>query len=403
MQIKVKNLPEEIILKIFSEFDNVELRKLLGLSLEWRNLLIRNVEVMRKLPVILNKESWREKLEFLRKNGNFVRKIRFDETVMDNFEELIEIFSMTPNLESAEFKNVRVKDEQMENPENPLKMIYMEKLRHLTIIDDSETFSTLKFLSNHFQTNLRSLMFELSDQSQSSYLISILQSNKNLKSLEISSRLDEIFNPSDDVAIDNLEMRLSSIKVTSNLIKHNYQLVKFLELQNELKEVEFQSRHIDFRYYELLLEKHQNLQSLHINIDILASDDCLRRIRELNPNKSVRNLHITGENRHLNVFESLIYKFPRLNRLVIDDLTQFYTDKLCRLLSLTYLLIGDFSANFMRLVTDGVTSKTTVHLKHIQQSHREFYEQNIHNFGNLRIIDPVNDEKTRNCEILSCN
>lgn len=398
MQIKVKNLPEEIILKIFSEFDSVELRKLLMLSSEWRNLLIRNVEVMRKLPVILKNESWREKLKFLKENRIYVRKIRFDETIIEKWEEIIEILSMTPNLEMLEFNNLHVREEETENP---FMIIFMEKLQHLTITDDNENF-TMKFVSKHLQMNLRSITCSLNDHSQSSHLISILQSNINLKSFEVSSRLDEIFNPSDD-AIDNMKMRLSCLKVASNLIKYNDQFVKFLEAQNEIEEIDFQSHHIDLRYYELVLQKHQNLKSLHINIDILASDHCLERIIKLSPNKTVNKLHITGKNRHLNVFESLINKFPRLRRLVIDDLTQFYTDKLGRLLSLTYLIIGELSTNYLNLVTDGVTSKTQVHLKNIVQSHREFYEQNIHNFCNLRMINPNTEGKSKNSEIISFN
>lgn len=398
MHIKTK-LPEEIVLKIFSEFDSSELRKLLTLSQEWRELLIKNVEVMRKLPVILKSDSWREKLEFLKSNGHFVRKIRFDETIIENYDDIIEILSITPNVESIEFRNLQVREVETENP---LKIICMSRLRHLTISDDSDSISVWKFVSMHLQTNLRSVTCFLNDHPQSSHLISILRSNPHLKSLDVSTRLDEILSLSDD-AIDNMEMRLSSLKVTANLIKFNGPFLKFIECQTELKHVDFQSRHIDFRYYELLLEKHQNLHSLCIDIDILATDDCLRRIKTIKPNQSVQCLHITGKNRHLNVFEALLTKFPRLDRLIIYDLTQFYTDKLCRLLSLTYLLIGNFSANHMKLVTDGLTSKTVMHVENFVEGHREFYEKNIHNFSNLRLIVPKVDENVMDQEMLICN
>lgn len=399
MQIKeAADLPEEIVLKIFSEFDSVQLRKLLGLSYEWRELLIKNVEVMRKLPVILNNDSWREKLEFLKKNGSFVRKIQFDSTVLENYDEILEILTLTPSVESIEFKNLQVKENEMENP---MKMICMAKLRHLTIVDDSESVNLWNFISKHFETNLRSLTCQLNDHPQSAHLISILRSNRQLKSLEVSSRLDEILSLTDD-AIDSMELRLQSLKVTANLIKYNEQFVKFLGRQSELRHVDFQSRHIDFRYYELLLEKHQCLRSLHIDIDILATDDCLRRIKEITPNKTVQMLHITGSNRHLNVFEALLTKFPRLERLIIDDLTHFYTDKLCRLLSLTYLLIGNFSAANMSLISDGLTAKTVVHLRNIVEGQRELYERNIHNFCNLRLIETTEKIKDQQ-DVLLCN
>lgn len=385
MQIKNTSiLPEEIILRIFSEFDSVELRKLLELNSEWREMLIKSVEVMRKLPVILMKENWREKLKFLEDYGNFVREIRFEETKMENFEEIVEILSHTPNIEIVNFNNIQVNQTQLENP---LMRFFIGKLKKI-VINDVENIGILQFIAEHFETNLHSFsMSEIISNSHLSAVIAILQSNNELKHFEITSDLNEIFNPTDE-EISKMKLKLSSFKVKSTIIKHSEQFIKFLESQNQLKTVNFESDHIDWRYYELFSSgKFQKLQTLYINADLLASTDCLRKIREMTPNKFVKNLVITGKNRHLNVFENLLKLFPRIKTLTVENLTQFYSDKI-RFLPLTHLIISSATCDYLELKTNQLKMK--VQLENVVEHSREFYERNIQDFCNFR----VNRDKT---------
>lgn len=380
MQIKNTSiLPEEIILRIFSEFDSVELRKLLELNSEWREMLIKSVEVMRKLPVILMKDDWREKLKFLEDYGNFVREIRFEETKMENFEEIVEILSHTPNIEIVNFNNIQVNQTQLENP---LMRFFIGKLKKI-VINDVENIGILQFIAEHFETNLQSFsMSEIISNSHLSAVIAILQSNNELKHFEITSDLNEIFNPTDE-EISKMKLKLSSFKVKSTIIKHSEQFIKFLESQNQLRSVNFESDHIDWRYYELFSSgKFQKLQTLYINADPLASTDCLRKIREMTPNKFVKNLVITGKNRHLNVFENLLKLFPRIRTLTVENLTQFYSDKI-RFLPLTHLIISSATCDYLELKTNQLKMK--VQLENVVEHSREFYERNIQDFCNFRV------------------
>lgn len=379
MQIK-SFLPEEIILRIFSEFESSELKKLLELNSEWREMLIKNIKVMRKLPVILMKESWYEKVEFLENYGKFVREIRFEETILENFEEIVKILSLTPNVETVRFNNIKVKKT---NLENLFLRFFIRKLKKI-VINDSENIGILQFIAEYFETNLKSFSYNnLIANSHLTSIISILQSNHELKHLEINTELDEIFNPTDE-AINKMKLKLTSIKVKSTMIKLSEQFTKFLESQNELKSINFESDHIDWRYYESLNSgKFQQLHTLHINVDPLASTECLRKIREMTPNKFVRNLIVTGKNRHLNVFENLFKLFPKIKMLTVENLTQFYSDKI-RLLPLTHLIIYSANCDYLELKTNE-DLKMKVHIENVVENSREFYEKNIQDFYNFKL------------------
>ena len=105
-------LPSELLIKILCDLNNNELKGFLVICQEWREMIIKNPGTMRKLPLILKKDTWRDKIGFLEKYGEYVKDIKFDECSFQSMKEVHQILSMTPSVEKLKFLNCYLKDEE---------------------------------------------------------------------------------------------------------------------------------------------------------------------------------------------------------------------------------------------------------------------------------------------------
>src|SRR5690349_955055 len=103
-------LPEEILLQIFSEIDKNNLTKFLEINSEWQSLLIKNIKVMRKLPLIMMNDTWADKIQFVEKYGKYIREVNFISTEVDSFEDIVKVLRLTPNVEKLSLIDLKIKE-----------------------------------------------------------------------------------------------------------------------------------------------------------------------------------------------------------------------------------------------------------------------------------------------------
>lgn len=126
-------LPHELIIKILGDLNNNELKGFLVICQEWREMIIKNPSTMRKLPLVLKKDTWREKMGFLEKYGEYVKDIKFDECAFQSMHDIHRILSLTPAVEKLKFLNCYLKDEEhtdepmvlQVSPPNPADLMVM--------------------------------------------------------------------------------------------------------------------------------------------------------------------------------------------------------------------------------------------------------------------------------------
>lgn len=394
-KMHLKNiLPEEILLQIFSEVDRSDLQKFFEISHEWRNLLIRNVKVMRKLPLLLMNDTWTDKLDFVQNYGKYIRQVDFIGTNIDSYEDVLKVLRLTPNVEKLSLVNLKLA--QIENEENleenveenfdgnaeqtTPERVELKKLRELNVVDEENTGS-LKFIELHCEMKLMSLKCDLIDETQLPIIEQLLTLNNQLKCLEISSELYAVFNPSDEV-IERFNLCLEKLVVKGSVMKYNEQFMKFLTSQTHLQEVGLIASHVDFRYHQMMFTTFPCVKKVHLNIDAVGTTDCLLKLNKIPPNKSLRVLTLLGRNLHLNVFEAVLKLCPKINELNITNLTHFYSDKI-KTLPLTHLRVDRANSEFLR--PESMTQFTTkVKFTDNAKSQRKgVYERNLQSFCDL--------------------
>lgn len=394
-------LPEEVLLRIFSEADSKELRKLLGINNYFRFLLIKNPVIMRKLPLILQGNNWKNKLEFVEFYGKYIREIIFTNTQMDSVEEICEILKQTPKLETLTFENIQLpkveaeivnvneirmdyyqhpRDNEVERIEvNPvvIEKIHLPTLKNLSIKDDNGTSILSEFNSN-FIIHLNSFSFELKSEDQLNDFEEFLVEQHSLKSLEIISGTEMIFTSSDEL-LEKIKFKLTKLEITAGLMRHNPNFIKFLISQKDkLRSFLLNIEHIDFRYHNFIFTHLNSLEVLLFDIDTLATTDSLRNLKNFKPNKNLKTLRLAGKNHHLNIFDAVINIFPRLQQLHIDNLKAFYGDQIKSLCYLEDLKIGELNRKCLEF--NKIPRLKKLELNRVTESfYHEMYEKNLMN------------------------
>lgn len=391
--MQLKNvLPEEILLEIFSEIDKSELRKLFEISSEWRNLLIRNVKVMRKLPLILMDETWSEKMKFVEKYGKYIRQVEFVGTILESFEDVLKVLRLTPNIEKLSLINVKLTQKEIdENSENedrngeniPSEKLLLHRLVEF-VVEDDENVGSVKFIASHCDLKLKSLKLSLKHEAQVPAIEQFLIESSHLKTLEIFTTLDEVFNPSDE-CIERMKLQLNKLEVKASVMKYNEQFIKFLKSQSHLRAIALIAQHVDFRYHRMMFTTFPSMKAVHLNIDALGTTDCLKKLLEIPPNKSLQSLKLSGKNLHLNIFDTILKLCPRINQLNVRSLAHFYSDKI-KALPLTHFFADCAHREYLN--PENMTYLNKLQFTDISKiKQNEIYERNLQNFGDLNGFD----------------
>lgn len=392
-------LPEEVLLRIFSEADSKELRKLLGINNHWRLLLIQNPVIMRKLPLILQGNDWKNKLEFVELYGKYIREIIFTNSEIDSIDEIREILNLTPKLEKLSFENIKLKkiepeignvvrmDYYQHPRDNEVEIIEMipviiEKinlslLKHLTIKVQNETTILSDFRKN-FNVHLNSFSFELKSEDQLNDFEEFLVEQHTLKSLEIISGTELIFTSSDEL-LEKIKFKLTKLIITAGLLRHDTNFMNFLISQKDkLTDFLMNIEHVDFRYHNFIFTHLNSLEVLLFDIDTLATTESLKNLKKFKQNKSLKMLRLAGKNHHLNIFDAVINIFPNLQQLHIDNLKAFYGDQIKTLCYLEYLKIDQLNRKCLEF--NKIPRLKKLELNRVTESFfHEMYEMNLMN------------------------
>lgn len=384
-------LPEEVILEIFSETENSDLRNFLSISDEWRNLLIKNAKVMRKLPLILMHDTWKEKLEFVKNYGKFIRDVQFIGTCIKSFDEILNILETIPNVEKLSFIDLKFSDEivneenlEGENveEEKPCRKLSLRYLTELSI-SDNNSIGMINFVKTQIISKLTSFKCEINHFDHLKDIEIFLKENAQLQSLELSSQSDLIIYPSDEV-LDEFMFRLKKLTIDMPILRFNDQLLKFIKSQQNLKELNLMGIYADFRYHHLMFTEMPSIRKISLNVEALATTESLRALKITQPNKNLVEVSLLGGNLHLNIFDAILKKIPLIRELYIENLTSFYlSDKIHSTLNhCEVLTIDRVNCEFLRFIDMKQLCK--VHLNEIIENHSGAnYEMNLQNFSKL--------------------
>ena len=392
-------LPEEVLLRIFSEADSKELRKLLGINNHWRLLLIQNPVIMRKLPLILQGNDWKNKLEFVELYGKYIREIIFTNSEIDSIDEIREILNLTPKLEKLSFENIKLKKIEpeignvvrMDYYQHPrdneveiiemipviIEKIHLSVLKHLSIKVQNETTILSDFRKN-FNVHLNSFSFELKSEDQLNDFEEFLVEQHTLKSLEIISGTELIFTSSDEL-LEKIKFKLTKLIITAGLLRHDTNFMNFLISQKDkLTDFLMNIEHVDFRYHNFIFTHLNSLEVLLFDIDTLATTESLKNLKKFKQNKSLKMLRLAGKNHHLNIFDAVINIFPNLQQLHIDNLKAFYGDQIKTLCYLEYLKIDQLNRKCLEF--NKIPRLKKLELNRVTESFfHEMYEMNLMN------------------------
>lgn len=331
-------LPEEMLLEIFSESDNSDLKTLLKLSVEWRNLLIKNAKIMRKLPLILLNETWKEKMKFVQNYGKYIRDVIFCKTSINSLEDVIEVLKLTPNIERLSLIDLKIPEMSQDDNDDEKCVMDILNLQHLIEVEvkGDTNFGAFDFLETRLKMKLKILKCELNCDSQLDRFEKFLISVQNLRSLEISSQSDVNLCSSEDT-LKKFQFNLDKLTIRMPIIRFSDQFANFLSSQGKLNEINFDGNHVDFRYYQMMLdpESSSSVKKIVFNIDAIACSDSLTALHKIKPNTNIEILSLTGKNIHLNIFDAILRLCPKIKQLQIESMTQFHSDKI--MMTLTQL------------------------------------------------------------------
>lgn len=90
---------------IFNQLNFETLKNCLLLSDDLRELIIHTPRLMKKVKVILWRETWREKIPFLQKYGACIRSLQFAHCNVRHHRPVTNTLKLTPNIEELVCSN----------------------------------------------------------------------------------------------------------------------------------------------------------------------------------------------------------------------------------------------------------------------------------------------------------
>lgn len=108
--------PNEIWRQILINLDTEQLKQCLLVSRDFREMIIKTPQLMKKLQLIFFNENWQSKLPFIEKYGYYVRSIKFDDCGFRAMQDLKKILTLTPNVETLIFYNCFILEPHVDYP-----------------------------------------------------------------------------------------------------------------------------------------------------------------------------------------------------------------------------------------------------------------------------------------------
>lgn len=376
-------LPNEILLKIFEFADSLSLKILLDVSYKFRELIITNSNLMRKLPLSLSK-SWLSKVEFANDCGEFVKILNMDYTSFDSFDEFKTVMTLFPNIEKLKINYIYIKQPAMELTRNSesdsesVEEVTFGNLKSVEILSKFWGYITqldMKIMDLLNTSQLEELIIKLPMQKFSQNFIDFLCKQSKLKVLQI---YDEFI---DSFLFDDFTESLTYNQFVSSLFEidlstcatfqlkklsinfrgdHHENFVKFLETQSDLEELVIKKYEDDFVRFKITFDLLRNfrVRKLTIPLELIQSNSLLDY--EFFINKNVTDLSLEGYNNDVALFNLMLKIFPNIKRLRLEYMLDFLCEDLASLAHLEILEVDHFKIDSLRNIKINKLKKLTI-------------------------------------------
>ena len=356
--------PIEIWKNILCHLDKDHLKQCLMISNEFREVIIKTPELMRKLQLIFFNENWQAKLPFIEEYGFYVRSIKFDDCGFRSMRDLRKILMLTPNVETLVFYNCFVleapeehldhdENNEVENEEhlvpheaeaNPVQAENVEQNQSEAVLepidpeeDDPIDLKKLTYLhldscniaeklvhSLRNCTTLQKLKITFYYQAPVNFFTEFICQQNDLQELFCVGWSDMVFKSlfKDDISKDKINFKLKKFTLECELGYH-LNFSKFLRSQaSHLKELELTCYNINFHYYRLLFNHFRSLKKLTLPTDWFLTDSRANDIKNCRI-PSLKELDLVGSNDDIATFKTVIDIFPNIEVLKAENIMYF--------------------------------------------------------------------------------
>lgn len=362
----MEHFPNEIILNVFDFLDRAALKEALNVCKRFRELIIGNRRLMRRLPMNLAK-NWLNKIEFAGDFGDYVKVLTMDYCTFESLDEFKSIINLFPCIEKLKINYIYIKQPPIE---------LSSQLRRLQpAIEPDVTFSSLKSVElsskfwgyitqldskilNHLNTDsLEELLIKLPMQKFSPDFIDFLCKQRKLKTLQVFDEFIDSFlfdDFTESLTYNNFISSLFEIdlseRVTFQLKKfaihyrgdHSENFTKFLNTQSELEELEIRKYEDDFVRFKITfsLMKDFRVRKLCIPLDLVPANTLNDVERHVNPH--VQDLRLMGYNNDPVLFNLMLKLFPNLKTLRLEYMLEFPCENLATMPHLENIHVEHF-------------------------------------------------------------
>lgn len=356
--------PLEIWKHILCHLDRDHLKQCLMISKEFRELIIKTPELMRKLQVIFFNENWQAKMPFIEEYGFYVRSIKFDDCGFRSMRDLRKILMLTPNVETLVFYNcfilemtdIEHPDHHLQNVENHVEIeneddaglqheeevvqhneseVVLEPidpeendpidLKNLTYLHlDSCNIAEKLVHSLRNCTTLKRLKITFYYQAPVSFFTEFVCQQNNLQDLYCVGWSDMVFKSlfKDDISKERIKFKLKKFTLECELGYH-LNFSSFLHSQaSHLQELELTCYNINFHYYRLLFNHFRNLKKLTLPTDWVLTDSRANEIKNCRI-LSLQELNLVGSNDDITTFKTVVEIFPNIEVLKSENIMCF--------------------------------------------------------------------------------
>ena len=352
--------PIEIWKQILCHLEKDHLKQCLMISNDFREMIIKTPQLMRKLQVIFLNDNWKSKVRFVEEYGYFVKSIKFDDCGFRTIQDVKKILLMTPNVESLRFYNCYYFDpheRQHRDEDNEVHVEEWEELRAPPApppevieeisseaqtepeTEDDEPLNLPKLTVLHLDScniaeklvrslrtckSLKSTKVTFYYQTPVNFFTDFICQQDNLEELYCSGWSDMVFKSlfKDDISEDKINFKLKKFTLECELGYHE-NFSKFLRSQaKNLAELELTCYNINFHYYRLLFNSFQHLRKLTLPTDWFLTDERAEEIKNCRI-PSLRELEIVGSNDDVTIFDVVMNIFPNIEVLRAENFIHF--------------------------------------------------------------------------------
>lgn len=353
------DFPIEIWRHILIHLDKEHLKQCLLISNEFRDMIIKTPELMRKLQVIFFNDNWQSKLSFVEEFGFFVRSMKFDDCGFRAMKDVRKILNLTPNVETLVFYNCYIlesPDDHHDHHEDDNEAVIIEALEEEVeepprnniseaVVepeapdDDDESIDLKKLTFLHLDscniaeklvhnlrncTTLKSLKLTFYYQAPVGFFTDFLCQQNNLEELFCVGWSDMVFKSlfKNDISRDRIAFKLKKFTLECELGFHE-NFSNFLRSQaKHVKELELTCYNINFHYYRLLFNNFHSLRKLTLPTDWFLTDSRANDIKNCRI-PSLRELELVGSNDDIATFQTVVEVFPNIEVLRAENVMYF--------------------------------------------------------------------------------